>query len=72
MIRLSHLNKLKEITIFFTILILNSAFAADPVNIWEKKENQNEQSNQIGKEKEITIKSPILSDDVNKIAIKID
>jgi len=72
MTSLSRLNKLKEITIFFTILILNSAFAADPTDIWEKKENQNEQSNQISNEKEITIKSPILSDDVNKITIKID
>ena len=72
MISLSHLNKLKEITIFFTIIILNFAFAADPVDIWEKKENQNEQSNQISNEKEITIKSPILSDDVNKITTKID
>ena len=72
MISLSHLNKLKEITIFFTIIISNFAFAADPVDIWEKKENQNEQSNQISNEKKITIKSPILSDDVNKITIKID
>ena len=72
MTSLSHLNKLKEITIFFTIIISNFAFAADPVDIWKKKENQNEQSNQIGKEKEITIKSPILSDDLNKITIKID
>jgi len=67
MISLSHLNKLKEITIFFTVLILNSAFAADPVDIWKKKENQNEQSKQISNEKQITIKSPILSDNVNKI-----
>ena len=72
MTSLSRLNKLKEITIFFTILILNSAFAADPIDIWKKKENQNEQSNQISNEKEITIKSPILSDDINKITIKID
>ena len=43
-----------------------------PVDIWEKKEKQNEQSNQISNEKEITIESPILSDDVNKITIKID
>jgi len=72
MISLSHLNKLKEITIFFTIIISNFAFAADPVDIWENKENLNEQSNQISNEKKITIKSPILSDDVNKITIKID
>ena len=51
---------------------MDSAFAADPVDIWKKQENQNEQSNQISSEKEITIESPILSDDVNKITIKID
>jgi len=72
MISLSLLNKLKEITIFFTILILNSAYAADPVDIWKNQENQNEQSNQISDRKEITIESPILSDEVNKITIKID
>ena len=72
MISLSHLNKLKEITIFFTVLILNSAFAADPVDIWEKKKKQNEQSNQISNEKNTTIESPILSGDVKKITIKIE
>ena len=72
MISLLHLNKLREITICFTIIISNFAFAADPVNIWEKKENQNEQSKQISNEKQISIKSPILSDNVNKISIKID
>ena len=72
MISLSHLNKLKEIAIFFIILISNSAFAADPVDIWKKKENQNEKSNQVSNEREITIESPILSEDINKIAIKID
>ena len=72
MISLLHLNKLKEIAIFFIILTFSSAFAATPENIWEKKENQSEQNNQISDEKEITIKSPILSEDVNKITIKID
>jgi len=72
MISLSHLNKFKEITIFFTILILNSAYAANPDDIWKNKKNQNEQSNKINNKKEITIKSPILSDEVNKITIKID
>ena len=72
MISLLHLNKLKGIAVFFTIIILNSAFAADPVDIWEKKENQNEQSDQISNEKEIIIKSPILSGDVNKIIIKVE
>ena len=72
MISLVHLNKSKEIIIFFSILILNTAFAADPVDIWKKKENQNEQTNQIDNKKEITIKSPILTEDVKKITIEIN
>ena len=42
------------------------------VDIWKKNENQNEQNSQTDINKEITIKSPILSKDVNKIIIKID
>ena len=73
MISLLHLNKLSQFTIFFTIFIFNSVFAADtPADIWKKKENQNEQAIQISNEKEITIESPILSDDINKITIKIE
>ena len=72
MISLLHLNKLKEITIFFTILIFNSAFAATTVDIWKKQENQSAQSNPTSNETEITIESPILSDDENKISTKID
>jgi len=72
MISLLHLNKLKEITIFFTILIFNSAFAATTVDIWKKQENQSEQSNPTSNETEIAIESPILSDDESKISTKID
>ena len=73
MISLLHLNKLSQFTIFFTIFIFNSVFAADtPADIWKKKENQNEQAIQISNEKEITIESPILSNDINKITIKIE
>ena len=73
MISLLHLNKLSQFTIFFTIFIFNSVFAADtPADIWKKKENQNEQAIQISNEKEITIESPILSDVINKITIKIE
>ena len=73
MISLLHLNKLSQFTIFFTIFIFNSVFAADtPADIWKKRENQNEQAIQISNEKEITIESPILSDDINKITIKIE
>ena len=69
MTSLSQLNKLTQFIIFFTILIFESTLATAAVDIWEKKENKNEK---ITTEKEITIKSPILSDDVNKITIKID
>ena len=72
MISLLHLNKLSQFTIFFTIFIFNSVFADTPADIWEKRENQNEQNIQISNEKEITIESPILSDNINKITIKIE
>ena len=72
MIKLLHLNKLLIITIFFTALIFKSDAVLAAVDIWEKKENKNKQNNQINDEKEITIKSPILSDDIKKITIEID
>ena len=72
MISLLHLNKLKKVTIFCVILFFNYAHAATPVDIWEKKKNQNEQNDQISEEEEIKIESPILSNDVDKIAIKIE
>ena len=71
MISLSHLNKITQFTFFFTILIFNSALAATAVDIWKKKENQNEQNNQTSEE-EITIQSPVLSDDVGEVKLSID
>ena len=71
MISLSHLNKITQFTFFFTILIFNSALAATAADIWKKKENQNEQNNQTSEE-EITIQSPILSDDVGEAKLSID
>ena len=73
MISSSRLNKSIFSVIFFTVLTFNSGFAEDEaVDIWEKQENQKEQSKKSNNEKNITIKSPILSDNVNKIIIKID
>ena len=73
MISLSHLNKLTLFVIFLIILIFNSALGEDePIDIWEKKENKKEQKNESNNEKDITIESPILSDDISKIIIKID
>ena len=72
MISLLHLNKLSQFIIFFTILTFSSVLADRPADIWEKKENQNRQNNQIIDDKEITLESPILSDDINKITIKVE
>lgn len=73
MISSLRLNKLILSVIFFTALTFNSSFAEDEiVDIWEKKENQNEQSDQTNNEQDATIESSILLDDVSKIIIKID
>ena len=68
MISLLHLNKLSLYTFFFIILIFNSVFAATAVDIWKNNEKPSEQNDN---EKEITIESPIISEDLNKITIKI-
>ena len=73
MISSSYLSKLVLLVIFFIILTFDSVFSEDePVDIWEKKENQNERNRQIIDEKDITIKSPILSGDINRITVKIN
>ena len=73
MINSSYLSKFTLFLIFFIVLTFNSSFSEDePADIWKKKDNQNEQNNQTSNEKDITIESPILSDDVNKIIVKID
>ena len=66
MISFLHLSKLSQFTIFFTILTFTSVLADTHADIWKKKENQNEQNNQISNEKEIATESLILSDDINK------
>jgi len=72
MISSSHLNKFIYLVIFtFALIFYNDASVA-AVDIWEKKENKNEQTNENESEKDITIESPILSDDIEKIVIKID
>ena len=73
MISSSHLSKLILFVVLSVIFTLNPAVSEDePADIWEKKENQNEENNEANDEKDITIESPILSDDINKIVIKID
>ena len=73
MISLSHLNKIILFVIFLIILTFNPVLGEDePADIWEKKENQNEEDNETDPEKDIAIESPIISDDIKKIVIKID
>ena len=72
MISLRHLNKIIILITFFIAITLNHTIAeeGEAVDIWEKQENQNEQNNQTNAEQDLTIESPILSDDINKIVIK--
>ncbi len=73
MISLRHLNKIIILITFFIAITLNHTIAeeGEAVDIWEKKENQSDQSNQNSSKENLTIESPILSEDVNKIVIKI-
>ena len=72
MISLSHLSKLIFFLIFINILTFNLATAEnEAADIWEQNNNQ-EENNESNSEKNITIESPILSGDIEKIVIKID
>ena len=73
MISLKHLNKLIFYSIIF--IFLNSASVLseeEPADIWKKKKTQEEKNSITNDNKDITIESHILSDDVSKIVIKID
>ena len=72
MINSSHLNKLIYFTCFIYLLFFNFTKSVAAVDIWEKKNKENKENSKVNEEKEITIESPILSDDINKIIIKID
>jgi len=73
MISSSHLSKLIVFLIFLSILTFNSAIAEDEAaDIWKQNNNQEENNDESDSEKDITIESPILSGDIEKIVIKID
>ena len=72
MINSSHLNKLIYFILFLYLLFFNFSIGSAAVDIWEKKEKTNQENKKTKDKQEITIESPILSDDVNKIIIKID
>ena len=64
---LLHLNKLILSIVFLSTLIFNNLFAATSIDIWEKKENEKKDT---ATQDDKTIKSPILSGDTNKIAVR--
>ena len=75
MISLLRLNKLILSVIFFTAITFNSSVAEEAeeaVDIWKQQQNQEQQNNQNKSDQDLTIESPILSDDVTKVVIKID
>jgi hypothetical protein len=73
MISLSHLNKLIIFTTFLLAIISNTVRGEEePVDIWKKKENQEQKSIENNNTNDITIENPTLSNDINKIVIKVD
>ena len=73
MISFRHLSKLIFFLVFLIISTIKPAVSEnEPEDIWKKKDNEKEESNQSIENKDITIESPILSEDINKIVIKID
>jgi len=72
MIKLLHLNRLIKIIFFFMVIIFTPAHSATSEDIWEKKENNNENNTQAENEQEAIIQNSILSEDNEKITIKIN
>jgi len=73
MISSSYLSKITLLVIFFITLTFNSVFSEDePVDIWKSQKDQNEQNNQITNEQDITIESSTISEDVEKMVVKIN
>ena len=70
MTNLSRLNKLILFTFFINILIFNYAISFAAVDIWEKKKEENNQSNEVNKK--IKIQKSTISEDTNKIIVEID
>ena len=71
MISSSHLNKIIYLLLIAYIFFFNLSPGIAAVDIWEKKKNEEQSNNQIEDEENLAIDSPIISDDVNKITIKI-
>ena len=74
MISSLYLNKLTALIsiIFFATITFGFLHAEDEaLNIWEKKDNKNEQNVEIISEENSAIESPILSGDTKEIQVKI-
>ena len=73
MISLSHLNKSLFFLIFFATFALSLAIAEEePIDIWKTKGNSEDENKESEINKNIKIKSPILSEDENNLAIEIN
>ena len=72
MISSLHLNKLTYFISLICILLFSSNLSIAAEDIWKKKDKKDNQSIEVDEEKKIAIESPILSDDISKIIIKID
>ena len=66
MISLSYLNKLLKLSFFIFLLAHSITYSYAAVDIWEEKENDNDNEEVINNSSKEKIKSPILSDS-NKI-----
>ena len=73
MINSLNLNKLLILLFFLNTLFLQNVYAEEePADIWESQEVTNELDNNETNQENLIIKSPILSEDANKITIQID
>jgi len=72
MINLSHLNKSLSLIFFIYIFVFKISLTFAAVDIWEKKIDDNLEQDQTNSEKKIIIENPTLTNDINKIIIKID
>ena len=72
MISLSHLNKLILVITLLAVIISPTRSEDETPNIWENNNVESEQNEEPQNIEEGKIKSPILSDDIKKIEIKIN
>mgnify|MGYP001602800104 FL=1 len=73
MISLLHLNKLKSLLFFLIFLSIGFAQAEeDAIDLWDDNETKINESEKNEVEKTTSIESPILSEDVNKVVVKIE